>query len=220
VLGVVSDFTANNKSLSEEVLNLVARTNQQYRVIPKATLSAGAFAGLRGVLYPDEQPPAPEPGRQILSFVQSGGMLITGPKWNPAGTPAKNEEHPRFDIRAVGKGRVAVAKTALKDPYVLAGDASTLISHRYDLLRFWNCGAVGSFLTATPDGTHALAQLLFYANRGTDEASIRVTGPYRTARLWTLDHPEPRAVTVERQKDALEIHLPPCSVYAAVEVEA
>ena len=53
-----------------------------------------------------------------------------------------------------------------------------------------------------------------------DEASIRVTGPYRTARLWTLDHPEPRAVTVERQKDALEIHLPPCSVYAAVEVEA
>ena len=171
-------------------------------------------------MQPDQQPPAPALGKQILSFVQSGGMLITGPNWSPTGAPVRNEEHPRFDIRVVGKGRVAVAKAELKDPYMLAGDALTLISHRYDLLRFWNCGAVGSLLTVAPDGTRALAQLLFYANRGTDEASIRVTGRYRTAKLWTLDHPEPRTVTVERQKDALEIHLPPCSVYAAVEVEA
>ena len=45
VLGVVSDFAAGNKFLSEETLNLVARTNQQYRVIPKARIPAEPFAG-------------------------------------------------------------------------------------------------------------------------------------------------------------------------------
>src|ERR1017187_1448513 len=54
-----------------------------------------------------------------------------------------------------------IAKADPDDPYVLASDSALLISHRYELLRFWNGGAVGSYLTVAPDRKRAVAHLLF-----------------------------------------------------------
>jgi hypothetical protein len=77
-------------------------------------------------------------GRELP--VSAGGLLITGPKWGvPPGMPA-TEEHPRYAARTLGKGRLAIAKADPDDPYVLASDSALLISHRYELLRFWNGG--------------------------------------------------------------------------------
>jgi hypothetical protein len=129
------------------------------------------------------------------------------------------EEHPRYAARTLGKGRLAIAKADPDDPYVLANDSALLISHRYELLRFWNGGAVGSFLTVAPDRKRAVAHLLFYAGRGPDHASVRIVGRYRKASLWTLDRPAPLPVEMEIQKDAVELHLPAVSQYAAAELE-
>jgi len=38
-VGVISDFAGDNEEMSGELLNLVARTNQQYRVLVKNKLS-------------------------------------------------------------------------------------------------------------------------------------------------------------------------------------
>ena len=220
VVGVVSDFAGDNEFMGQELLNLIGRTNQQYAVLLKTKLPETPFRGLRAVIYADDQPPGPELRKQILDFVNAGGLLITGPKWGvPPGTPAK-EEHPRYAARTFGKGRLAIAKADPDDPYILANDSVLLISHRYELLRFWNGGAVGSYLTVAPDRKRAVAHLLFYADRGPDHASVRIAGRYRKANLWTPDRPEPRAVEVEVQKDAVELHLPAVSQYAAAELEA
>ena len=94
-----------------------------------------------------------------------------------------------------------------------------LVSHRYDLVRFWNGGSTGSFYTVSPDRKRAMVHLLFYANRGPDMASVRLTGKYRAARISTADTAAPRSVDMVFQKEAVEVHLPQVSQYVALELE-
>ena len=55
VVGVVSDFAGDNEYMGGELLNLVARTNQQYRVLLKNKLSPASFAAAPP-LKPKRQP--------------------------------------------------------------------------------------------------------------------------------------------------------------------
>ncbi len=221
VMGIVSDFSGKNEFMSHELLNLVDRTNQQYRIIVKSKVAPSDFSGLKAVLCADEEPPSPELRKQILAFVQAGGMLITGPKWGKIpGAPAKDGGHPGYALRVLGKGRVAVAQPDFEDPYLVANDSVVLISHRYELLRFWNGGAVGSYFTMEPSRKKALVHLLFYAFMfGNNKPTVRVAGKYATCKLWTVDQPAPQTIEMEPQSDAVELHLPPISQYAAVELE-
>lgn len=229
VIGVVSDFSPKNEALTNEVLNLLGRTNEQYSILPKDKLAASELAGLKAVLYVDEDPPTPELRKQISTFVQAGGMLITGPIWGDVPTSAKVVlDHPRFAVRASGTGKIAMAKPGgLDDPFLVANDSVILVSHRHDLVRFWNGGALASYLTTAPDRKHALLQLLFYARElngktslgGPDSATVRVAGRYAKATLQTLDQTSPRAVHMEPGKDHVEIHLPALLHYSAIELE-
>ena len=219
VTGVVSDFTGSNEFFSRELLNLLDRAGQHYRILPKGKLTAADLAGLRAVIYADAEPPADAVRRQITAFVKAGGMLITVPIWGPP-AGAKVDEHPRFDIRGLGKGRVATSKGEAADPYEMANDTVILVSHRYDLVRFWNGGATGSFYVASPDRSRAVVHLFFFANRGPEEASVRVVGRYRTVKAWTAAGPEIPNVGMVDQKDAVELHLPQVPQYIALELQA
>lgn len=228
VIGVVSDYFGKNEPLTHELLNLLDRTNEQYRIIPQSALPASSLRGLRAVICPDVGLPAPELHKTILAFVEGGGLLIAGPQWRPIlpGTPASKAEHPRYFLRAHGRGKVAIAKADLKDPYLLANDSLVLVSHQYDLLRFWNGGAIGSFFTMAPDRRRALVQMLFYVDRGNlqhggmgDEITVSVAGRYRSARIRTLQQPSTRELEMEPLKDGVELHFPAVSPYAAIELD-
>ena len=101
-----------------------------------------------------------------------------------------------------------------------ANDTVVLVSHRYDLVRFWNGGATGSFYTVSPDRKQAIVHLLFYSNRGPDAASVRVVGRYRYARISPPTSLAARSVEMVSQKEAVEVHLPQVSQYVALELEA
>jgi hypothetical protein len=221
LLGVISDFSGSNELLGQELLNLSARTNLPYRILLKAKVSSSSLQGLRAVLYADAEPPAPDVRKQILAFVQSGGLLITGPSWGPLpGQPASNDQYPGYVWRTLGQGKVAAAPAEFDDPYAVVTDAVLLISHRHDLLRFWNGGAVGSYFTMDAGRKLAVAHLLFYStSRNSSAPTVRVAGKYRTARMWTLDQPNPQSIDMELQPDAVELRLPLVSPYAAIELE-
>ena len=220
IVGVISDYAGDHEFFGGELLNLLARAGAHYRILLTEKVSEASFQGLRAVVYADGVPPSPAVRTRILAFVQAGGILITGPKWGAVATPAiQAEDHPRFALRAVGKGRLALAKEEQADPYLWANDTVVLVSHRYDLIRFWNGGATGSFYTLSPDRKRAIAHLLFYSNRGPDAASIRVVGRYRSARIFTADQPTARGVEMVSQKEAVEVHLPQVSQYVALELE-
>ena len=219
VLGIVSSFSGDNEYMGQELLNLVARTNQQLGIV--LADKPASFAGLRAVIYPDVKPPAPELRARIMAFVQSGGTLITGPNWGaPPGTPSTGPDQPGYTWRAAGEGRVAFAQAEFDDPYVVANEATLIVSHRYDSVRFFNAGSAGSFYTAAPDGSRAVVQMLFYTDRAATDVTVRVAGKYRTGKLWTLDGAEPSPIDMDLQKDAVELHLPSVFQYAAAELEA
>jgi hypothetical protein len=102
------------------------------------------------------------------------------------------------------------------DPYAVAQDAAVQISHRYDLVRFWNAGATGSYLAKSPDGKQSVAHLLFYTDWRLDEASVRVAGRYREVAASMIGGPV--GVETLRQRDAVEVHLPQVSQYVALEL--
>ena len=238
VVGVVSDFSGENEFLSHELLNLLTRTTEQYRIIPKARFSVSSIGGLQAVLYADSGPPAPDLRKQVLDFVQAGGLLITRPGWGDMpGSPAE-WDHPRYLCRVIGNGRIAVARSDdAPDPYLLANDTVALVSHRFDLLRFWDAGSVNAYLSVAPDRKRAVVQMVFYARElngkvamgGPDTATLRVAGRYQTAQLLTLDRSNrlmtsgdsaSQDVGMVMDKDAVELHLPNLSHYAAVELSA
>jgi hypothetical protein len=219
VVAVVSNFAGDNEVFSHEMLNLLGRAGLQYKVAVKDRVTDASLRGLRAVVYSDGEAPSPALRQRILAFVEAGGLLITSAKWGEIpGTPARAPEHPRYSTRTLGKGRIAVSNAAMEDPYQAANDTAVLISHRYDLVRFWNGGATGSYYTVSADRRQALVHLLFYAFRGPDTATVRIAGAYRKARIMTVDRPEPFEVPTELQKEAIELHLPEVSQYVAVQL--
>ena len=215
-VGVISDFKGPNEFFSHELLNLMARAGQHYLVLRKENVTPAALRGLRAVLYADQDAPSPAMRQAVGDFVGAGGMLITTPVWGAAA--GKTDEHPRFRVAAAGKGRIAQSIAPPDDPYQFANDSVVLVSHRHDLVRFWNAGAAGSYYAVSPDRKQAVAHLLFYANRGPDSASVRIAGPYRKVKASMVNVPEVPGVRAEPQRDAVEVYLPQVSQYVALEL--
>jgi hypothetical protein len=215
VVGVLSDFAGSNEFTAGELLNLTARLHQPYRILNKT--KPVSLAGLKAILYADAEPPAPDLRRKLIDFVQSGGLVIAGGQSGiNEGKPAP-EEHRNYTIRMLGRGRIATGDLA--DPYEVAADAQILLSHRNDLVRFWNCAALGSYYTAGPGGKGGLLQVINYTGRpGADPASVRVAGPYRQARIQRLEDADFESVKANAGKGAIELDLPPIAAYAAIEL--
>jgi hypothetical protein len=214
VVGVLSDFSGGNEFLGGEVLNLTARLHQSYRILDIAR--PVTFDGLKAVIYPDADAPSSGLRAKLLAFVESGGLLVAGAKFATEGRPAA-ETHPRYSIRTLGKGRIVTGD--MQDPFQVAQDAQVLLSHRHDLVRFWNGGAMGSYLTKPADGKSAWLQIVNYTGRpGGGLVSARVAGAYREARIQQLEDAEARPLKALPHGDSIELHLPPIPIYAAVEL--
>jgi hypothetical protein len=234
VVGIISNFSGDNEASSGEVLNLLTRTTEQYRIIPKDSLSPSSLSGLRAVLCPDSDPPTAKIRMELLDFVQNGGLLISRSAWDGIPATPANWDHPRYAGRVLGKGTIAIAKSEdAADPYLMANDTVALVSHRFDLLRFWDAGSVNAYMTEAPDGKRAIVQMVFYAREmngksaigGPENATVRIAGRYRSAQLltWdkqpvTLGQPDGHGVGMLVDEDSVELHLPSLSHYAAVEL--
>lgn len=217
-LGVVSDFSGPNEFLGGETLNLLARRHQPYRIFEKARVSRALLGGLKAVLYVDQDPPVPQLRQTLLAFAASGGLLIVPPNWSvPDGAQNSAGAHPRYRIYKLGGGRIAIAKQEVADPYLLAADSHLILSHRNDLVRIWNADSTNSYYLRSPDGKRAVVEVINYATSPGHLISLRVMERYRQARFLTLDGEAPmKAIPAGA---GTEVHLPPFSVYAAIQLE-
>jgi hypothetical protein len=193
ILGVVSDFTGDNFDMSGEILNLAARQNLQFRAIWKSQAMAQPFTGLKALIYADKAAPEAPLRRKMMAFTEQGGLLITGPKWDPEGTPTDPGFDTQFTVRTFGKGRLAVAKDELTDAFQVAVDAQFLISHANDLVKVYNASSSGCTLVmGSPDGKRALVEVLAFATaRVYGPRTVWVREKYRGASLWSIGAAEP-----------------------------
>jgi hypothetical protein len=227
LLGVISDFTGADFELSGEILNLMARRDLIYRIIWKSQAAAQPFTGLKALVYADAAAPDPALRRKLTEFVQQGGLLVTGPEWGAQGKPAPPDFDTQFDVRGLGKGRLAVARQALTDPYQVAVDTQFLLSHRYDLVKIYNAPSSGcTRFTASADGSKALLQCLSYANAGRGGGGLRtiwVREQFPKTRLWAIGSGS-AAIAAEPSEEfaGVEYHLPETAPrsYLALEFEA
>jgi len=214
VVGVISDFTGENFEMSGEILNLMARRNLQFRVIWKSQAMSMPFTGLKALVYADTAAPAAGLRRRLMSFVEQGGLLVAGPKWGPEGKPANPDFPTQFEVRAFGKGRLAVARQELSDAYQVATDTQLLTSHANDLVKVYNGASSGcSLFTGSPDGKRALLQILSYANAGRLSSGLRtvwVRQKYRSCRLWSIgaEGPTPLEASPSEEYFGFEYRIP------------
>lgn len=223
VVGVISDYAGENFDMSGEILKLSLRRGLLSRPLWKSRLTAQSFTGLKGLVYADKQPPAADLRERMMAFVEQGGFLASGPNWGPEGKSAGAHAH--FDLRALGKGRLAVAKEELVDPFQMAVDIQGIFSRANDLVRLFNGTTAGGVnYTTSPDGKKALIQVLNYSGgggrAGTPSVSVWVRRSYRSARLWAVDSAAPaplKAVSADGGGNEYHIDLMPS--FAAIEFE-
>lgn len=222
-LGVVSDFHGPNEFLAGEVLNLSSRRSLPYRIFIKSRAVAASFAGLKAIVYPDEQAPDAALMKKLLDFVNEGGLLMVPANFPaPKGTPLGSDVYGRYDLRQVGKGRIAVAKEESQDPWLIAADAQLLMSHKNDLVRFFNTGTLNCYYTASADGKKSLLQIINYAMRPSNNlVSASFTRRFRAARLWKLEDGTAQPLELFPTEDGgMEVHIPAFNVYAAIELDS
>ncbi len=192
IVGVISNYTGDNYEMSGEILNLSGRRDLLCQPIWTSRAATTPFTGLKALVYADTAKPAPALRTKMMAFVQQGGLLITGPGWGNEGVALTGAAAPqmydvdRYDVRAVGKGRLAVAKSELLDPWEVAADVNTLVSYGNDLFKFFNSSSTGcNYYTVAPDGKSAVLHGFSFAPpRGVRTAWLR--DKHLGAKLWTI----------------------------------
>jgi len=239
VMAVVSDFSGPNEELAGEILNLAARRPLPVLPIVKPGAMAASFAGLKAIIYPDQEPPAEPLRRKLLEFARGGGLLIANSEWKSVeGTLSGLDTYRRLQVRTLGRGRLAVASEEMLDPYAVALDAHLLLSRRHDPVRLFNAGSMNAHYAVSPDRRRAVVHILNYSMRPQGHpVSVSFPARYRAARLWDLSRreaaplqvfPEPGGTGLQSVRPqakppaprGIELHLPPLQAYAAIELEA
>jgi hypothetical protein len=219
VVGVISDFAGPNETAGGEVLNLLGRRNLAYRILEASAAATASLSDFRALICVDEGAPAPLLRRRLLAFAEQGGLLMAGAKWDGTVGKPTGTDHPRVEIRQLGKGRLAVSKTSDPDPFMIARDVHMLLGRTYDVARFFNLSAFLSYCAASPDRTREVVQIVSFAIRfAADVATAWVPGKYASARQWSLGSEGPSPIEMVPENGGTSLLLPPVPVYAGVEL--
>jgi hypothetical protein len=223
LLAVMSNFAGPNWETGEEAVNLLPRLRHPFRVIPRGRAASASFAGLQAIFYVDKEAPDAELRKKLMAFVTAGGTLFVPSKWpNPEGATVAAESYLLFDVRKVGKGRLAVCKEDQPDAYDTVADIQNIMSHRTDLVRLYNAPSA-NFLyeTSAQGGGQGVIHLLNYSRRpGSDGPVFFVKEPHKSARLISPELPAPADLQwAPQEAGGAELALPRLSVYGAIEME-
>jgi hypothetical protein len=208
-LGVIVD-TAADSGMADEYLKLVVRRHVPYRPILRSQLSARLLAGFRAVLATALEPPSAAERKMLTTFAENGGLVVAGPSW---GNPPKDE--PFADV-PVGKGRVTVYKHP--DPESVARDMRDLLSHREAGVAVFNVPSVITYASRSGDGNRLLVHLLNYSDFPSTAITIRVSGSFKTARLFTPDA-APAQLAMSPAEGQIDITIPKLSLWGGLLLE-
>jgi hypothetical protein len=218
-LGVLSSFSGESGIMAQEVLNLAARRNLQYRILDKPVAMKQSLAGLRAVLLVDNDPPPAELATRLAEFARGGGLVIvpralatTFAGERPVLCPVGG-----FELRSLGRGSLAIAKRDWEDPFFLAADVHSLAGSRNDPVLMFNAPSLLAHYSVAPRGERALLQLVGFTGRRSASVSVAVAQAARPASMYIPESDAPTVLEAVKVGGRTEYHLPPFSFYAALE---
>jgi len=208
-LGIILDPASKDPDMADEYLKLVARRQVPYRLIARTGFNAASLAGLRAVLATELAPPTDAERTILQAFAENGGVLVAGPSW---GNPPKDQP---FAEVSVGKGRAVVYKDP--DPESVARDMRDLLSHKEAGFAAFNVPSVITYASGGP-GKRLLVQLLNYSDFPATAITIRVSGSFKTARLFTPGA-APLSLDMDAADGQIDVAIPKLSLWGAVLLE-
>jgi hypothetical protein len=209
-LGIIVDTAVKEPSLAEEYLNLVARRQVPYRLIPRSELRAQSLASFRAVLAADLDAPT-EPERRVLrDFAERGGLVLAGPWW---GDPPKDEPYSEV---ALGKGRVAIYKDDPPNPESVAKDIPDLLAPEVIGLSAFNVPTAITYASTAGCGNRVLVQLLNYAGRPIERVTVRFNGSFKSARLYTPENAPLELAAGPAANGRTEVLIPKLAAWGAL----
>jgi len=211
-LGIILDTASAYPDISNEYLNLVARRQVPYRLVPRSEFSAASLEGFQAVLAADLAPPTDAERRLLRAFAEKGGLVVAGPWW---GDPPKDKPYAEVPF---GKGRVAVYKDDPPDPESVARDMQDLLSPDEMGVSAFNVPSVLTYASSSDSGKRMLVQLLNYSRFPAEAVTIRVNGSFKTARLFTPEA-APSELAVKRVGSRTEIAIRELAVWGGVLLE-
>ena len=218
-VGVLSDFSGPNRNLGEEILGTIARRNLPFQVILKSKAATPTLTGLKAVVCLDQGTPTSALQQKLLAFVYQGGVLLASQQWGGAATGTPGGRHARYEIRNLGKGRLAIAKEESPDPFLVARDVHALVDRANDPLRLYNITAAVSKYAAAPGGNRALVQFVNFAQRDpNDGITVWLQRTYRSALLWEPGAETGTPVKIVPELGGASVQLPSVAVYAGIEL--
>ncbi len=166
-LAVMSNFSEPDRAFGEDTLNMFPRLREPFRVISRTQALAASFDGLQGIFFVDQVAPEPKLREKLIAFVKGGGTLFVRSTWpNPEGSPmqlSSEEDYLYFNLRQLGKGRLAVAKEENPDTYFTCMDVQNIMSHRGDPARLYNGASMNYFYQVSPQGRQGVIHVLNYS---------------------------------------------------------
>ncbi len=221
VLGVVSDFRDRNAVMGGEVLNLLNRRQIQFVILDRGEALTTQLTGLKAILWVDEDAPSAEQHRQLLAFVEQGGLVVAFNYWGPPGLPSHTADWLfGYVIYDVGKGRIVVPTDGFTDPYQLARNTHVLVGREYDVARLYNTGTTAYYYTSIdPDRRRELVQIINYANHRAEYVTLWVNNKAPAARLLSPEAQTSAALAGSSSAGGTSFDLPTFSVNCAVELE-
>jgi hypothetical protein len=113
---------------------------------------------------------------------------------------------------------VAVPTAPWEDPYSVAADAHSLISHREDpFLLFNGASLMATYLTRNGGGGDLLELVRYTAESQGQGVSVLVRRNYSSVKMTTLEKPEGVDVHQTKVRDGVELGLSAFGVFAALE---
>lgn len=193
-VGVVT----NNYDDSYEAMNLMARHNIPFRVLPPNHFTPECLHGLNLVAVftqPDEQAI-----RQLGRFVEDGGMAILVSLKDPfPGLSSGRRQTSNNPVTyAMGKGKVVELSEGVGDPGVFSRDVRRLLGKENLPVSLWNASTTIAIPYKLPGTPTATVELLNYS-ADPMPVQVRIQGMYSVLHYETPEHGCCEALTATHQ---------------------
>lgn len=202
-----------------EPMNLMARHNISFRVIPAKRLTAAKISGLKMLLL--FAAPRGQQAGVISDFAAAGGIVVTvglsgSYAWQSAPATRVAEHSTSY---ALGKGRVIELRESVSDPETFAQDIRRLMKEPDVLLSLWNALTTIGLTYRNSRTGKTMVELVNYAGEPLRVQS-RIRGSFQSIRLQTPERGCCQIIHAVERKNATEFVIPELQVAARIHLQA
>jgi|GEM_PF-664327 len=182
-VGVVT----NDYDASYETMNLMARHNVPFRVLPPGTITSQNLQGLDLLVVFAQPDQAAIP--QLAKFVDAGGIIIMVSLHNPF--PGQTSSGKKLNSDSIsytmGIGKVIELTDGITDPGAFTRDIRRLLGTQNISLSLWNAATTIATPYMMPDASTATVELVNYS-ADPMPVQVRIKGSYSIVQYESPEH--------------------------------